>query len=105
MPFDKETVVRDALDRVQSNGIVFIDEIDKVALPSGQSHGPDVSRGGVQRDLLPLVEGSTVNTKYGPVKNDHVLFIDAGALHVAKVSDLLLELLVRFHILVELGVL
>jgi ATP-dependent HslUV protease ATP-binding subunit HslU len=87
---------------VQSNGIVFIDEIDKVALPSGQAHGPDVSRGGVQRDLLPLVEGSTVNTKYGPVKTDHVLFIAAGAFHVAKVSDLLPELQGRFPIRVEL---
>ena len=99
---DRESVVREALERVQSNGIVFIDEIDKVALPSGQSHGPDVSRGGVQRDLLPLVEGSTVNTKYGPVKTDHVLFIAAGAFHVAKVSDLLPELQGRFPIRVEL---
>jgi ATP-dependent HslUV protease ATP-binding subunit HslU len=99
---DKESVTREALDRVQSNGIVFIDEIDKVALPAGQSHGPDVSRGGVQRDLLPLVEGSTVNTKYGPVKTDHVLFIAAGAFHVAKVSDLLPELQGRFPIRVEL---
>ena len=99
---DRETVVREALERVQSNGIVFIDEIDKVALPAGQSHGPDVSRGGVQRDLLPLVEGSTVNTKYGPVKTDHVLFIAAGAFHVAKVSDLLPELQGRFPIRVEL---
>src|SRR5919201_2083172 len=99
---DKDTVVREALDRVQSNGIVFIDEIDKVALPSGQAHGPDVSRGGVQRDLLPIVEGSTVNTKYGPVKTDHVLFIAAGAFHLAKVSDLLPELQGRFPIRVEL---
>ena len=99
---DKESVVREALERVQSNGIVFIDEIDKVALPAGQSHGPDVSRGGVQRDLLPLVEGSTVNTKYGQVKTDHILFIAAGAFHVAKVSDLLPELQGRFPIRVEL---
>jgi ATP-dependent HslUV protease ATP-binding subunit HslU len=99
---DKESVTREALDRVQSNGIVFIDEIDKVALPGGQGAGPDVSRGGVQRDLLPLVEGSTVNTKYGPVKTDHVLFIAAGAFHVAKVSDLLPELQGRFPIRVEL---
>ena len=99
---DKESVIREALERVQSNGIVFIDEIDKVALPAGQSHGPDVSRGGVQRDLLPLVEGSTVNTKYGQVKTDHVLFIAAGAFHVAKVSDLLPELQGRFPIRVEL---
>src|SRR5436853_326992 len=99
---DKDSVARDALERVQSNGIVFIDEIDKVALPAGQSHGPDVSRGGVQRDLLPIVEGSTVNTKYGPVKTDHVLFIAAGAFHLAKVSDLLPELQGRFPIRVEL---
>ena len=99
---DRESVVREALDRVQTAGIVFIDEIDKVALSSGQSHGPDVSRGGVQRDLLPLVEGSTVNTKYGPVKTDHILFIAAGAFHVAKVSDLLPELQGRFPIRVEL---
>src|SRR4051812_38062891 len=81
---DKDSVVREALDRVQSSGIVFIDEIDKVALPQGQSHGPDVSRGGVQRDLLPLVEGATVNTKYGPVKTDHILFIAAGGLPLAE---------------------
>jgi ATP-dependent HslUV protease ATP-binding subunit HslU len=99
---DKESLVREALDRVQSNGIVFIDEIDKVASPQGASQGPDVSRGGVQRDLLPLVEGSTVNTKYGPVKTDHVLFIAAGAFHVTKVSDLLPELQGRFPIRVEL---
>src|SRR3954469_12590503 len=99
---DRESVVREALQRVQSNGIVFIDEIDKVALPAGQSHGPDVSRGGVQRDLLPIVEGSTINTKYGPVKTDHVLFVAAGAFHLAKVSDLLPELQGRFPIRVEL---
>ena len=101
---DNDAVVREALDRVQSNGIVFIDEIDKVAGQGGASagHGPDVSRGGVQRDLLPLVEGSTVNTKYGPVKTDHVLFIAAGAFHLAKVSDLLPELQGRFPIRVEL---
>src|SRR5919201_5727702 len=101
---DNDAVVREALERVQSSGIVFIDEIDKVAGPGGigGQHGPDVSRGGVQRDLLPLVEGSTVNTKYGPVKPDHVLFIAAGAFHVAKVSDLLPELQGRFPIRVEL---
>jgi ATP-dependent HslUV protease ATP-binding subunit HslU len=76
-----------------------------VALPAGQAHGPDVSRGGVQRDLLPIVEGSTVNTKYGPVKTDHVLFIAAGAFHLAKVSDLLPELQGRFPIRVELDAL
>ena len=101
---DNDTVVREALERVQSSGIVFIDEIDKVAGPGGigGQHGPDVSRGGVQRDLLPLVEGSTVNTKYGPVKTDHVLFIAAGAFHVAKPSDLIPELQGRFPIRVEL---
>ena len=101
---DPDAVAREALDRVQTSGIVFIDEIDKVAGPGGGAgaHGPDVSRGGVQRDLLPLVEGSTVNTKYGPVKTDHVLFIAAGAFHVAKVSDLLPELQGRFPIRVEL---
>src|SRR5229473_1898006 len=101
---DNDAVVREALERVQSSGIVFIDEIDKVAGPGGISgqHGPDVSRGGVQRDLLPLVEGSTVNTKYGPVKTDHVLFIAAGAFHVTKVSDLLPELQGRFPIRVDL---
>jgi len=102
---DDETVVRSALERVQSNGIVFIDEIDKVATVGGGTgtHGPDVSRGGVQRDLLPLVEGTTVNTKHGPVKTDHILFIAAGAFHVAKVADLLPELQGRFPIRVELG--
>ena len=102
---DDETVVKSALERVQSNGIVFIDEIDKVASVGGGTgtHGPDVSRGGVQRDLLPLVEGTTVNTKHGPVKTDHILFIAAGAFHVAKVTDLLPELQGRFPIRVELG--
>ena len=101
---DQDSVIRGALERVQSNGIVFIDEIDKVAGPGGINgqQGPDVSRGGVQRDLLPLVEGSTVNTKYGPVKTDHILFIAAGAFHVAKVSDLIPELQGRFPIRVEL---
>ena len=101
---DDEAAVREAVERVQSSGIVFIDEIDKVASPGGGDgqRGPDVSRGGVQRDLLPIVEGSTVNTKYGPVKTDHILFIAAGAFHVAKVSDLLPELQGRFPIRVEL---
>ena len=103
---DQESVTREALERVQSAGIVFIDEIDKVAGPNGISQGgsggPDVSRGGVQRDLLPLIEGSTVSTKYGPVKTDHILFIAAGAFHVSKVSDLLPELQGRFPIRVEL---
>jgi ATP-dependent HslUV protease ATP-binding subunit HslU len=98
---DMERVVREALDRAQGAGIVFIDEIDKIA-GRGEGAGPDVSRGGVQRDLLPVVEGSTVATKYGAVKTDHVLFIAAGAFHVAKVSDLIPELQGRFPIRVEL---
>ena len=98
---DMERVTREALDRAQNAGIIFIDEIDKVAGRDG-GHGPDVSRGGVQRDLLPIVEGSNVNTKYGMVKTDHVLFIAAGAFHVAKVSDLIPELQGRFPIRVEL---
>jgi len=99
---DMERVVREALDRAQNAGIVFIDEIDKIAGREA-GHGPDVSRGGVQRDLLPIVEGSNVNTKYGVVKTDHVLFIAAGAFHVAKPSDLIPELQGRFPIRVELG--
>jgi ATP-dependent HslUV protease ATP-binding subunit HslU len=100
---DQERVVREALDRAQNAGIIFIDEIDKIAgRDAGSGHGPDVSRGGVQRDLLPIVEGSNVNTKYGVVKTDHVLFVAAGAFHVAKVSDLIPELQGRFPIRVEL---
>jgi len=98
---DMERVVREALDRAQNHGIVFIDEIDKIASRDGSS-GPDVSRGGVQRDLLPIVEGSNVNTRHGPVRTDHVLFVAAGAFHVAKVSDLIPELQGRFPIRVEL---
>jgi ATP-dependent HslUV protease ATP-binding subunit HslU len=98
---DMERVVREALDRAQNAGIVFIDELDKIA-GRDATHGPDVSRGGVQRDLLPIVEGSNVTTKYGVVKTDHVLFIAAGAFHVAKVSDLIPELQGRFPIRVEL---
>jgi ATP-dependent HslUV protease ATP-binding subunit HslU len=98
---DMERVAREALDRAQNAGIVFIDEIDKIA-GRDAGHGPDVSRGGVQRDLLPIVEGSNVNTKYGVVKTDHVLFIAAGAFHVAKPSDLIPELQGRFPIRVEL---
>ncbi len=98
---DMERVTREALDRAQNAGIVFIDEIDKIASRES-GHGPDVSRGGVQRDLLPIVEGSNVNTKYGTVKTDHVLFIAAGAFHVTKVSDLIPELQGRFPIRVEL---
>ncbi|MEO5931359.1 MAG: ATP-dependent protease ATPase subunit HslU [Candidatus Kapaibacterium sp.] len=98
---DNEAVIREAIDRVENSGIVFLDEIDKIAGAGGGS-GPDVSREGVQRDLLPIVEGSTVNTKYGPVKSDHILFIASGAFHLAKPSDLLPELQGRFPIRVEL---
>ncbi len=103
---DMDNVVEEALDRVQNAGIIFLDEIDKIAMGGGRggggSGGPDVSRGGVQRDLLPIVEGSTVTTKHGPVKTDHILFIAAGAFHEAKVSDLIPELQGRFPIRVEL---
>jgi ATP-dependent HslUV protease ATP-binding subunit HslU len=98
---DMDAVVREAIERAETMGIVFIDEIDKVA-SRGQSVGPDVSREGVQRDLLPIVEGSTVNTKYGPLRTDHVLFIASGAFHVSKPSDLIPELQGRFPIRVEL---
>jgi ATP-dependent HslUV protease ATP-binding subunit HslU len=100
---DEERVKRDALARAESEGIIFLDEIDKIASREGpRGVGPDVSREGVQRDLLPIVEGSTVTTKYGPVKTDHVLFIAAGAFHVSKPSDLIPELQGRFPIRVEL---
>ena len=99
---DKDDLVTDALDRVEKMGIIFLDEIDKIAGSRGESHGPDVSREGVQRDLLPIVEGSNVQTKYGMVKTDHVLFIAAGAFHVSKPSDLIPELQGRFPIRVEL---
>ena len=98
---DNEAVIREAVARVENSGIVFLDEIDKVAGVGGGS-GPDVSREGVQRDLLPVVEGTTVNTKYGPVKSDHILFIASGAFHISKPSDLLPELQGRFPIRVEL---
>jgi ATP-dependent HslUV protease ATP-binding subunit HslU len=98
---DMDSVARAALERVQEAGIVFVDEIDKVAGREG-GHGPDVSREGVQRDILPIVEGTTVNTKYGMVKTDHILFIAAGAFHVSKPSDLIPELQGRFPIRVEL---
>ncbi|MYB18810.1 MAG: HslU--HslV peptidase ATPase subunit, partial [Holophagales bacterium] len=101
---DRQDVAEEARLRVEQAGIVFLDEIDKVAGRDG-GHGPDVSREGVQRDLLPIVEGTTVTTKYGPVKTDHVLFIGAGAFHVAKPSDLIPELQGRFPIRVELGAL
>jgi ATP-dependent HslUV protease ATP-binding subunit HslU len=95
-------VVNEALDRVENHGIIFIDEIDKIAGERGQAGGPDVSREGVQRDLLPIVEGSTVQTRYGYVRSDHILFIAAGAFHVSKPSDLIPELQGRFPIRVEL---
>ncbi len=99
---DMEQVVQEALERVQSSGIVFLDEIDKVAGESSKS-GPDVSRQGVQRDLLPVVEGTSVFTKYGMVKTDHILFIASGAFHVSKPADLIPELQGRFPIRVELN--
>ncbi len=99
---DMEAVQKEALTRVENAGIVFIDEIDKIAGPGSKGSGPDVSREGVQRDLLPIVEGSTVNTKYGPVKTDHILFIASGAFHVSKPSDLIPEMQGRFPIRVEL---
>jgi ATP-dependent HslUV protease ATP-binding subunit HslU len=98
---DMESVARAAVDRVQQAGIIFIDEIDKVAGREG-GQGPDVSREGVQRDILPIVEGTTVNTKYGMVRTDHILFVAAGAFHVSKPSDLIPELQGRFPIRVEL---
>lgn len=101
---DMDAVVREAIQRVEQTGIIFIDEIDKIA---GRDHaqGPDVSRQGVQRDLLPLVEGSTVNTKYGMVRTDHILFVASGAFHTAKPSDLIPEFQGRFPIRVELDAL
>jgi ATP-dependent HslUV protease ATP-binding subunit HslU len=98
---DMDSVARTAVERVEEGGIIFIDEIDKIAGREG-SHGPDVSREGVQRDILPIVEGTTVNTKYGMVRTDHILFIAAGAFHVSKPSDLIPELQGRFPIRVEL---
>jgi ATP-dependent HslUV protease ATP-binding subunit HslU len=98
---DMDQVTRLAVERVEDSGIVFLDEIDKIAGREG-SHGPDVSREGVQRDILPIVEGTTVNTKYGMVSTDHILFIAAGAFHVSKPSDLIPELQGRFPIRVEL---
>ena len=98
---DMEQVTRVALERVEKNGIIFLDEIDKIAGREG-GHGPDVSREGVQRDILPIVEGTTVNTRHGFVRTDHILFMAAGAFHVSKPSDLIPELQGRFPIRVEL---
>ena len=99
---DMDTVARAALERVESAGIIFLDEIDKIAGRESGGGGPDVSREGVQRDILPIVEGTTVNTRYGMVRTDHILFIAAGAFHVSKPSDLIPELQGRFPIRVEL---
>lgn len=101
---DLDKVTSAAIERTEQNGIIFIDEIDKIA-SKGSAHGPDVSREGVQRDLLPIVEGSTVSTKHGPVKTDHILFIAAGAFSIAKPSDLIPELQGRFPIRAELAAL
>jgi ATP-dependent HslUV protease ATP-binding subunit HslU len=98
---DMESVARAAVQRVEQSGIIFVDEIDKIASRES-GHGPDVSREGVQRDLLPIVEGTTVHTKHGMVRTDHILFIAAGAFHVSKPSDLIPELQGRFPIRVEL---
>ncbi len=99
---DMDAVARAALERVETSAIIFLDELDKIAGRESGGHGPDVSREGVQRDLLPIVEGTTVNTRYGMVRTDHVLFIAAGAFHVSKPSDLIPELQGRFPIRVEL---
>ena len=99
---DMDEVKEEALLKAENLGIIFIDEIDKIANSNGKGGGPDVSREGVQRDLLPIVEGSTVNTKHGPIKTDHILFVAAGAFHVSKPSDLIPELQGRFPIRVEL---
>ena len=100
---DMDSVAPRAIERTENAGIVFLDEIDKIAGRGSPGHGPDVSREGVQRDILPIVEGSTVMTKYGPVRTDHILFIAAGAFHMTKVSDLIPELQGRFPIRVELS--
>jgi ATP-dependent HslUV protease ATP-binding subunit HslU len=100
---DMDQVRERAVERVEQSGIVFLDELDKVAVGEGRGQGPDVSREGVQRDLLPIVEGSTVQTKHGPVRTDHILFVAAGAFHAAKPSDLIPELQGRFPIRVELA--
>ncbi|MBX7243620.1 MAG: ATP-dependent protease ATPase subunit HslU [Bacteroidia bacterium] len=102
---DMDNVTREAIERAGNSGIIFIDEIDKIAAGGQKGGGADVSREGVQRDLLPIVEGSSVNTKYGTIKTDHILFVAAGAFHVAKPSDLIPELQGRFPIRVELNAL
>ena len=100
---DMDNVNSEALRRAEQNGIIFIDEIDKIAgKGGGNSSSPDVSREGVQRDILPIVEGSTVSTKYGPIKTDYILFIAAGAFHMSKVEDLIPEVQGRFPVIVEL---
>ena len=99
---DMEQVTSEALDNAEQNGIIFIDEIDKIASNESYRIGGDVSKEGVQRDILPIVEGSVVNTKYGPVKTDHMLFIGAGAFHISKPTDLIPELQGRFPVRVEL---
>ncbi len=99
---DMDQIIDEALENAEQNGIIFIDEIDKIASSSNYGRGADVSREGVQRDILPIVEGSVINTKYGPVKTDHILFIGAGAFHIAKPTDLIPELQGRFPIRVEL---
>lgn len=99
---DREKIAKEALQKAENLGIIFIDEIDKLAMDTGGARGGEVSREGVQRDLLPIVEGTVVNTRYGPIKTDHILFIAAGAFHVAKPSDLIPELQGRFPIRVEL---
>jgi ATP-dependent HslUV protease ATP-binding subunit HslU len=98
---DMDKITQEAVERAEQTGIIFIDEIDKIASKGG-GYGPDVSREGVQRDLLPIVEGSTVTTKYGPVRTEHILFIASGAFHMTKPSDLIPELQGRFPIRVEL---
>ena len=100
---DNDSVNEEAIKRAEQEGIIFIDEIDKIAAKGSKGGGQDVSREGVQRDILPIVEGSTVMTKYGSIKTDYILFIAAGAFHVSKVSDLIPELQGRFPILVELN--
>jgi ATP-dependent HslUV protease ATP-binding subunit HslU len=99
---DRDKVSEEARQRVEETGIIFIDEIDKIAVKGDRGGGPDVSREGVQRDILPIVEGATVNTKWGPVNTDHILFIAAGAFNVSKPSDLIPELQGRFPLRVEL---